>query len=408
MERLLEGVRVLDFTHVHAGPLCTYQLALMGADVLKVEPLGTGDQMRNMGPQFAPGMSGGFLGQNANKRSIALDLKSEAGSEIVKKLIERTDVVVINMRPGTPERLHIGYEDCRQLREDLVYCAISGYGQTGPECDRPAMDHLMQGESGMFNSTGTAEQPARVGFAIADSSTAVIASSAVNAALFRRSRTGKGAYLDVSMLESSMAVMGLNYYGYFATGTIGPRPGMNPLASIGSAGTWQTAKGILLVNANNRRLFVRMAEAVGRPELPNDSRFATDREHARNGQALREIFGEIFATNTAEYWDQVLRQAGVPSGILKTPAETVRHPQLKHRRTIKELTGVPGIPDSLRFIGPGFLLDLNPLTPSQPPPLLGEHSCEVLTELGFAPEEVEEFVATNVIGIPREITTSQS
>ena len=208
---LLDGVRVVDFTHVHAGPLCTYQLALMGADVVKVESPDGGDQMRASDPD---GLPPAFLGQNGNKRSVAIDLKRPEGLAAVHALIKTADVVIHNMRPGTPDRLGIGYEALKEINPGIVYCAISGYGQSGPESDRPAYDHLIQGESGMFMATGTEEQPVRVGFAIADSSTAINASSAINAALLRRTRTGKGAFLDVSMLESCMTVMGLNYYAF--------------------------------------------------------------------------------------------------------------------------------------------------------------------------------------------------
>lgn len=389
MTDLLAGVRVIDFTHVHAGPLCTYQLALMGADVIKVEAPGAGDQMRSMGPQLAPGMSSGFLGQNANKRSIAVDLKSEAGLGIVHRLLETADVLVLNMRPGTPDRIGIGYETVKALNPGIVYCAISGYGQSGPESDRPAFDHLIQGESGMFNATGTPEQPCRVGFAVADAGTAVIASSAINAALLRRERTGEGAFLDVSMLESSMTLMGLNYYGFLATGRTGRRVGPNPLAQSGSAGTFETTDGLLMVNANNPRLFERLARAVGRADVLEDERFATPRAAHENRVALRRIFADIFATNTAEHWDAVLREGGVPAGRAKTPAETVRHPQLAHRGSLATLSGVPGV-DELTFLGAGFTVDESATTPQRPPPLLGEQTDEILAELGVDSEALRE------------------
>lgn len=400
MVNLLEGVRILDFTHVHAGPLCTYQLALLGASVLKVESPSGGDQMRQMGRAAVSGMSPGFLGQNANKRSLAVDLKHNDGKTIVNQLIAKSDVIVVNMRPGTPKRLGIDYDACIELKSDLVYCAISGYGQTGPESDRPAMDHLMQGESGMFLATGTAEQPVRVGFAIADACTAVIASSAINAALLRASRTGQGAFLDVSMLECAMTVMGLNYYNYLATGTVNPRPGPNPLASIGSAGTWTCSDGTLLVNANNYRAFTRMATAIGRADLINDERFDSIQKLSENSAELRSIFGDLFKTGSAEHWDAVLREAGVPSGVLKGPPDTLKHAQLAYRNSIGTINDVPGVAEPLRFLGAGFLVDNMPTTPEIAPPLLGEHSRDVLEELDYGPQEIDTLMRKQVVTCP--------
>ena len=397
---LLKGVRVLDFTHVHAGPLCTYQLALMGATVIKVESPNGGDQMRQMGHQFATGMSPGFLGQNANKTSIALDLKHQDSEPVINRLLEASDVLVINMRPGTSNRLNIDYETCKEINSGLIYCAISGYGQEGPESDRPAMDHLMQGESGMILSTGFPGQPARVGFAVSDASTALISSSAINAALLRRKTTGAGAYLDVSMLESSMAIMGLNYYGYFATGQVNPPPGANPLASLGSAGTWPCANGTLLVNANNMRLFARMAGAIGRPELASDERFNSLAKLSANGQELRKLFGDLFKTNSATHWDGVLREAGVPSGILKGPPDTVEHAQLSYRNSIGSIDNVPGMTKSLRFLGAGFLVDGEPTTPQAAPPLLGQQSREILADIGYSQEEIVKLINDKVVSCP--------
>lgn len=391
---------MLDFTHVHAGPLCTYQLGLMGASILKVESPSGGDQMRQMGSQLAPGISGGFAGQNANKRSIAVDLKRPEGLAVVQKLLADSDVLVINMRPGTSVRLGIDYDACASINPQLVYCAISGYGQAGPESDRPAMDHLMQGESGMFMATGTEDQPVRIGFAVADACTAIISSSAINAALLRTSRTGKGAYLDVSMLECCMALMGLNYYNYFASGRVNPRPGQNPLAQIGSAGTWHCSKGTLLVNANNERAFQRMAKAVGREDLISDQRFNSLQKLSLNGLELRRIFGEIFCTQPASHWDQVLREAGVPSGMLKAPAEVIKHSQLEHRKSLGALEDVPGFDGPMNFLGAGFLVDDHPTAPKQPPPLLGEHTLEVLREQKYSETEINELISNEIVKCP--------
>ncbi|MCY4095941.1 MAG: CoA transferase [Gammaproteobacteria bacterium] len=403
MVKLLEGVSVLDFTHVHAGPLCTYQLALMGASVLKVESPDGGDQMRQMGRSQPPGMSPGFMGQNANKRSLAIDLKTDNGQSVIKQLIAKADVVVVNMRPGTMKRLGIDYDACRELKPTIVYCAISGYGQEGPESARPAMDHLMQGESGMFLATGTSEQPVRVGFAIVDSSTAVIASSAINAALLRAQRTGEGTFLDVSMLECAMTVMGLNYYNYLATGVVNPRPGPNPLASIGSAGTWPCSEGTLLVNANSYRGFTRMSQAVGRADLIDDPRFDSIQKLSINSAELRSIFGEIFKTGSAAHWDRVLTDAGVPSGTLKAPPDTVEHSQLAFRKSIGSIDNVPGRTEALRFLGAGFLVDGSPTTPEESPPLLGQHSRTVLQELGYSSEAIDSFIQAKVVSCPDDV-----
>ena len=397
MVNLLDGVRILDFTHIHAGPLCTYQLALMGASVLKVESPHGGDQMRSMGFQYSPGMSGSFIGQNANKRSIAIDLKSDDGLKIVRQLLKSTDAVVINMRPGTAAQLGIGYQECCEVASNIVYCAISGYGQEGPESDRPAMDHLMQGESGIFISTGTEEQPVRVGFSVSDSCTALVASSAVVAALHRRSKTDEGAYIDVSMLESSMTLMGLNWYNFLASGQVGRRTGVNARSPAGSAGTWECSEGTILVNANSHRNFERMAKALGLSELVDDPRFSSQHGIQENGTVLREIFAGVFATNTSQHWDAVLRAAGVPSGQLKTLDQVVRHPQLAHRRSLKSLSGVPGVDTSIQFLGAGFLVDSEPTTPTSPPPTLGQHTDEVLHELGLDRAEIDSLRSGGVV-----------
>lgn len=387
---LLEGVRILDFTHVHAGPLCTYQLALMGAEVIKIESTTGGDQMR-AGPSLEPGMAPTFLGQNANKRSVAIDLKHEEGLAIVHRLVKTVDVVIHNMRPGTPDRLGIGYETVKALNPSIIYCAISGYGQSGPLSDRPAFDHLMQGESGIFMSTGLVDQPVRVGFAVSDASTAVIASSAINGALVRKGRTGEGAFLDVSMLESSMTVMGLNYYNFLATGRERPRVGPNPLAQAGSVGTFETSDNrLLLVNGNNHRLFIRLAEALKRDDLLSNDKFSTEDAARKNWVELRQIFADIFKTNTAKHWDSILSAAGVPVGFAKTPEEVIEHPQLAHRKSLTELEHVAGTADGkLTFLNAGFSVNDQPTAPDQAPQRLGESTQKVLTELGLSDLEIE-------------------
>jgi crotonobetainyl-CoA:carnitine CoA-transferase CaiB-like acyl-CoA transferase len=392
---LLSGIKVIDLTHVHAGPLCTYQLGLMGAEIIKVEPPETGDQMRSMGRSGdGPLMSAGFTGQSANKQSIVIDLKSAAGRQTIERLLERADVIVNNMRPGTMDKLGLGVATVREIKKDIIYCAISGYGQNGPRAMRPALDHLMQGESGMFDATGMPEGPAvRVGFAVADASTAVIASSAIAAALFKREKTGNGAYIDVSMLECCLAVMGLNVYGYLATGQIGQRVGPDPLARIGSVGTFETTTSTLLVNGNNYRLFCRLAEAVGHPELKDNYPPESFRS---NWEELRSRFAAIFLQDSAEAWEQRLTEAGVPVGQIRNLADVLGNPQLAHRRAITEVSGH-------RHINAGFQVDAAPSSPSSPAPLLGEHTESVLRSNGFSEAETQALLDSGAVSSQQTI-----
>ena len=391
MIELLSSVRVLDFTHVHAGPLCTYQLALMGAEIIKIESPEGGDMMRGMGVAAEPGMTPGFVGQSANKASVALDLKHADGLAVVHELLPTADVIIHNMRPGTMERLGLGVEAVRALNDKLIYCAISGYGQTGPYAERAALDHLMQGESGMFHATGMPEgPPVRVGFAVVDASTAVIASSAVCAALYRREQTGQGVFLDVSMLECALTVMGLNVYNYLGTGRVGPRVGPNPLARSGSVGTFQTQTNSLLVNANNYRLFERMARAVGREDLLD--KYPQGGAYLSDWEALRAEFGALFATDSADHWEALLSEAGVPVGQVRSLDQVIANPQLEQRQAITDVAGT-------RHIGAGFQVDGAPTAPHQPAERIGASTRAVLSSLDYSAAEIERLAADGAIGL---------
>ena len=361
----------------------------MGAHVTKVEPPGTGELMRSMGASDTPLMSHGFVGQNANKHSIALDLKHPDAAPVVEQLIRNSDVLVHNMRPGVPDRLGIGVAAARELNPKLIYCAISGYGQHGPASERPALDHLMQGESGMFDATGPVDGPAmRVGFAVADSSTAVIASSAICAALYRRSQTHQGVFLDVSMLECCLTVMGLNSYTYLGSGYCMPRVGPNPLAQVGSVGTFPTKTDSLLVNANNHRLFERLAEAVGYPGLVE--RYPAGPVFREEWESLRLEFAAIFETRSADEWEAVLTAAGVPVGQVRHLSRVFENPQLAYRKAVTKI-------GSQRYINAGFQVDGEATSPSRPADALGDSSIQVLRELGLSDSEVDALLSSGAV-----------
>jgi crotonobetainyl-CoA:carnitine CoA-transferase CaiB-like acyl-CoA transferase len=392
---LLQGVRILDFTHVHAGPLCTYQLALMGAEVFKVEPPGSGEMFRSNGGDAdmnARRMGALFVGQNAGKKSIAADLTSREIQRIIQEKITPTvDAVVHNMRPGTPEKLGIGYAQLEPHNPRLVYCAISGYGQSGPYADRAAMDHLIQGVSGMMAITGPTEgPPCRIGYSAADSASAFVAAQALLAGLFRARATDKGAFLDVSMLEACIAIQGQTYYNHLVTGRQPMRVGPNPLARIGPTGTFECADGaLLLVNANNHKLFELACRAIGREDIFEDRRYHTPQDAAANWEELRAKFAEIYMTRPAIEWEELLCAEGVPAGRVQEMPEIVQSPQLAYREAISTQKQVAGVDRDLRFIGAGFQLDGEPTTPTGPPPVLGAHTREVLAAAGVAAEDIE-------------------
>ena len=275
---LLAGVRVLDLTNVLAGPFAGYQLALMGADVVKVEVPGSGDLARNLGADpslSAAGLGISFLAQNSGKRSLTLDLKSVAGKEIFERLVRSSDVLLENFRPGVLERLGFGWETLRALNPGLVYCAVSGFGQTGPMRGRPAYDQIIQGLSGIMSVTGTAETaPTRTGFPIADTLGGYAAAFAISAALVKRSRSGDGSYLDVSMLETAIAAMGWVVSDYLIAGRE-PRAMGNENATSAPSGTFDTASGSLNIAANKQEQYEELCTALGRPDLLEDPRFTT-------------------------------------------------------------------------------------------------------------------------------------
>ncbi|TIN14819.1 MAG: CoA transferase, partial [Mesorhizobium sp.] len=277
MTDLLSGIRVLDLTNVLAGPYCAYQLALLGADVIKVEAPQGGDLARQLGgsPELnSTGMGASFLAQNAGKRSVVLDLKKEADRERFLDLVASADALVENFRPGVMDRLGLGYARLKEVRPSLVYCAISGFGQTGPMRDNPAYDQIIQGLSGIMSITGTAQTaPLRVGYPVADTLGGLVGAFAITAALVKQKTTGEGAFLDVSMLECTLSALGWPVSNYLTAG-VEPQPMGNENMTAAPSGTFRTGDGLLNIAANKQEQFVTLCRLVGLPELASDPRFA--------------------------------------------------------------------------------------------------------------------------------------
>ena len=372
----LAGVRVLDLTIALAGPYCTLILGDLGADVVKVEPP-EGDQSRGWGPPFVEGESSYFLSVNRNKRSVVLDLKSEAGRAHAIALAERADVVVENLRPGVVARLGLGYEDVRARNPRVVYCSVSGFGQ-----DRPALagyDQIVQGTSGVMSLTGEAEgPPTKFGVPIGDMSAGMFAAHAILAALYARDQTGAGRYIDVAMQDSLMAL--LTYQGgrYFATGQAPRRQG-NHHPTIAPYGTFATSDGFINVAVGSESQWRSFCTATGLADLAADPRFASNRERQANRPALHEAIERRLRERTSAEWQAALEAARVPAGPILGLDQVFADPGVKARGT-EVVTEHPKAGE-WHMVGAPWRLDRERFTVRRPPPLLGEHTEEVLREL---------------------------
>lgn len=387
---LLDGIRVLDLTNVLAGPFASYQLALLGADVVKVEVPGSGDLARQLGadPELsADGMGTSFLAQNAGKRSVTVNLKHERGKEVFAALVAGADVLLENFRPGVLARLGFDWAELRAINPRLVYCAVSGFGQTGPMRARPAYDQIIQGLAGMNSVTGTPETaPLRVGFPVCDTLGGFAAAMAISAALVRRANTGEGSYLDVSMLEAAMTAMGWVVSDYLIAGRE-PAPLGNENATSAPSGTFRAADGSLNIAANKQEQFEILCRLLDRDDLLADPRFAGRDERKRHRDALRAELEQGLAHRTAAEWEELLSAAGVPAGRVLTVPEALGLEQLADRGFVHELR-LPG--QGLRVLGSSVHVDDAPLAPPDRPPLLGEHTDALLTELGYDERTITE------------------
>ncbi len=373
----LTGVTVLDLTRVLAGPYCTLVLADLGARVIKVERPGSGDDARAIGP-FVDGQSAYFASLNRGKESIALDLKDAADRAVFERLLERTDVLVENFRPGTMERLGYGWEALHRRHPKLVYAAISGFGQTGPLAHRPAYDLIVQAMGGIMSLTGQpGGPPTRVGTSVGDITAGLFAAIGVNAALARRAASGLGLQVDVAMLDCQVAILENALARYCATGEIpGPLGSRHP--SIAPFEAFAARNGHLAVAAGNDRLFGKLCAAVGRPELAADPRFADNDGRRRQADALKRELEVALSGRDAAEWLAILEEAGVPCGPINDVAELLRDPQIAARNML--VTTAEG--GSLRSAGnPIKLSDFPDPTTRPPAPQLDADGPRIRREL---------------------------
>ena len=381
----LHGFRVLDLTNVLAGPFACHQLAHLGAEVITVESRDGGDLARQLGadPDLnRAGMGVSFLAQNAGKRSIALDLKTAGGKSVLRRLVSTADALVENFRPGVMARFGLGYESLLAHNPRLVYCAISGFGQDGPLRDLPAYDQIIQGMAGVMSITGDAgSAPLRVGFPVADTIGGLTAAMAVAAALAERDRTG-GRFIDISMLESVLAAMGWAVSNELIAGQPA-RPMGNDNMTASPSGTFATGSGLLNIAANKQEQFEALARVIGRHDLIDDARFAQRQARLENRQALKIEIESALALNSAENWWPLLTEAGVPAGPVFSVGQALAHRQVAERGLLASFAEVPGVTRDVRVLRTAVKIDGQTPAVDQPPPQLGQHTHQILIELGY-------------------------
>ncbi|HET7340620.1 MAG TPA: CoA transferase [Methylomirabilota bacterium] len=392
MSKPFAGVRILDFTRYLAGPYGTYQLALLGADVVKIESR-EGDETRGQlvaAPEWVERkMPPGFLAVNGNKRSLTLDLRKPDAVEIVKRLVKRADVVWENFRPGVMDKLGLGYEVLSALNPRLIYCGVSGFGHNGPERTTAAFDGKLQAMSGIMSITGEpAGGPMRAGFAICDTIGGMTAALAVASALYQRTHTDRGQFVDVAMLDAALAFIPGPVDEWLVAGIEQKQIGNGSVSRKPTASRFRCKDGFIVLAVLTERQFASLMKTLGRPDALNDPRFKDWAARTENIGALREVIEGALAGDDPKTWEARLTAADVPCASIWTIDEIVKHPQLAHRDVLQTVDSRYG---PLRLVGSGFRLAHGSPGIDREPPTLGEHTEEILREAGYTPAEIERF-----------------
>lgn len=394
---LLQGVRVIDLTRILAGPYCTMMLGDLGADVIKIEAPGHGDDTRRWGPPFTDsGESAYFLCVNRNKRSLTLNLKSDRGREILKSLISKGDILVENFKTDTLSRWGLDYETLQKIRPGLIYCTVTGYGYTGPYSSRPGYDFILQAMGGFMSITGPKEgDPYRAGVAIADISTGMFASSAVLAALYARERTGEGQRIDMSLLDSQVSLLTYVASNYFVSGKTPERHG-NAHPNIVPYQSFKARDQHFAFAAGNDSQWEKFCRAIDRPQWLSDKRFYTNSARVQNREIVVAALNELFGTRDAAHWLSLCERLDLPAGPINTVDKVFADPQVKSREMLVEANhSKDGI---VTLLNSPMRIPTAPVSIRRAPPTLGEHTVEILEEmLGYDKESVSALLQEGVL-----------
>lgn len=394
----LSGIKVLDLTNVLSGPFTTLHLALCGAEVIKVETPGSGDLARKLGnvPELNKKLMGtSFLAQNSNKKSLTLNLKSDEGKEIFKKLAKNADVVVENFRPGVMDRLGLSYKVLSEINPGIIYCAISGFGQSGPDAFKPAYDQIIQGLSGVMAINGDENlNPLRCGFPVCDTVGGLNAAFSIMVALYYREKTGQGQLIDISMLDSIMPLMGWVAANLLIGGKDPVLMG-NDNFTAAPSGTFVTKDGNINIAANKQEQWEKLCDIIGTPELKEDPRFRERDTRKANRKALTPLLEAKLKEKETTYWVDILNENGIPSGEILSLRDALAQPQVEYRKAISEIdTPIVG---KIKVFNLTAKFDKTTGDVETPPPTLSQHTEEILKGIGYSEEDVKKFKENNVI-----------
>jgi crotonobetainyl-CoA:carnitine CoA-transferase CaiB-like acyl-CoA transferase len=389
----LDGIRVLDLTQAMAGPMATMLLGDLGAEVIKIEPL-TGDQTRKWAPPYINGMSAYFLSANRNKKSISMDLKSSRGKEILKKLLQSSDIIIENFRPGTMERMGFSYDEVSKIRNDIIYCSLSGYGQTGPGKDWPGYDLTVLANSGLMSLNGDPDRaPVKFGVPIADITSGLFSDIAILSALYERTKTGRGQYIDMSMLDSNFLVLTHQAFNYFATGKNPQRLG-SVHSSIAPYQVFEASDGYFALTVGTDKLWSKFVNAIGRTDLENNPEFNSNVQRVINRERLVSELSKTFRNYTVKDLLKKFMDEGIPSAPINSVGDAIDNQQIKAREMVTEMDSPYG---RIKMLGTPFKLSTTPGSLRIPPPQLGGNSVKILESLGYNSEEIASLIKQSVI-----------